>query len=166
MRRPGDAENTLRLLLHLLRLLRVPAAVVGEPRPLPVQWCLMPSVCCLWLGPCSWLAAPMRALNLLCFNTALPLPPSTLRAAEREVLLAAGKAHLEQLEQQRRLYLKARALSLAQARCTGARPDSLAAARALGAPAVRKHARVDLMRAHPCRTPSASLAARPPVCAG
>lgn len=35
-------------------------------------------------------------------------------AAEKELLLAAGKAHLELMEQGRRLYLKARALSLAQ----------------------------------------------------
>lgn len=35
-------------------------------------------------------------------------------AAEKELVVAAGKAHLEVLEQHRRLYLRARALSLAQ----------------------------------------------------
>lgn len=71
VRRPGDAENTLRLLLHQLRLLRVPPAV----------------------------------------------------AAEKDLVVAAGKVHLELLEQYRRLYLKARALSLAQ---VGIQPGAVA----------------------------------------
>ena len=68
MRRPGDAENTLRMLLHQLRLL------AGVP------------------------------------------------AAEKEIVMLAGKAHLEELEQGRRLYIRARALSVAQVReCFSAR---------------------------------------------
>ena len=41
-----------------------------------------------------------------------------LLVAEKELIQAAGKVHLELLEQQRRLYLKARAASLTQVRRT------------------------------------------------
>jgi hypothetical protein len=48
-------------------------------------------------------------------DAVLPHRPLVLPfAAQKEVVMAAGKVHLELLEQYRRLYLKARALSLAQ----------------------------------------------------
>lgn len=63
VRRPGDVENVLRLLLNQLRQVKVPA---GKAE------------------------------------------------AEKELVMTAGKAHLDLLEQYRRLYLKSRALGSAQ----------------------------------------------------
>jgi hypothetical protein len=63
VRRPGDVENVLRLLLNQLRQVKV---------------------------------------------------PSGKAEAEKELVMTAGKAHLDLLEQYRRLYLKSRALGSAQ----------------------------------------------------
>lgn len=66
VRRPGDVENVLRLLLNQLRQVKV---------------------------------------------------PSGKAEAEKELVMTAGKAHLDLLEQNRRLYLKSRALGSAQVWC-------------------------------------------------
>lgn len=67
------------------------------------------------LHPHSPALAPPPCSKMLC---AWPSPMLFFRApaaaAQKELLAAAGKAQLEFLEQARRLYLKARAVTLAQ----------------------------------------------------
>lgn len=50
VRRPGDAENTLRLLLHQLRLLKVPQDVAGESCLGCVGWGRVGLRCVGWVG--------------------------------------------------------------------------------------------------------------------
>ncbi len=105
MRRPGDAENALRLLLHQLRLLRVPQDAAGK-------WAWWH--CSITLGRTRCHASGGSDSDKRVSRQLTCSVFSSWPAAEKELLLAAGKAHLELMEQGRRLYLKARALSLAQ----------------------------------------------------
>ena len=119
MRRPGDAENTLRLLLHQLRLLKVPDAVSGERAFRLLFW--QPQRPALQVRPCACVPLCRHQCMASQRPTNAPAPLLCSAAAEKDLLVAAGKAHLELMEQGRRLYLKARALSLAQVGRAGPR---------------------------------------------
>lgn len=79
VRRPGDAENTLRMLLHQLRLLKVPAEVAGgwiQPAQVAVCVCV-----CVRHGVLLAIAMRWRRLLVLRRRSTLPPPPNRTTTA-------------------------------------------------------------------------------------
>jgi hypothetical protein len=106
---PSEAERVLRLLLQQLQR-HMGRCAHGNPPPPSATACLE----ALGKGRASIgvFVFSRNACLQLCMHLKPPLPPP--RARSHPELVAAGQAHVERLEGQRRLFLAARALALAQ----------------------------------------------------